>query len=84
MDASTVSHLVELVTKSPNLTSLTLIGFQLTNEMARNLVEVEMASIRFSSLFNWIPSILLQKTINIWRLFAEFSKTEVPEFVQIA
>ncbi|WZZ41520.1 hypothetical protein YC2023_037779 [Brassica napus] len=39
MDASTVSHLIELVTNSPNLTSLTLIGFQLTNEMARNLVE---------------------------------------------
>ncbi|CAN6809062.1 unnamed protein product [Brassica oleracea] len=39
MDASTVSHLIELVTKSPNLTSLTLIGFQLTNDMARNLVE---------------------------------------------
>ncbi|XP_048607014.1 F-box protein SKIP17 isoform X2 [Brassica napus] len=39
MDASTVSHLIELVTKSPNLTSLTLLCFQLTNEMARNLVE---------------------------------------------
>ncbi|CAN6817307.1 unnamed protein product [Brassica oleracea] len=39
MDASTVSHLIELVTKSPNLTSLTLLCFQLTNDMARNLVE---------------------------------------------
>ncbi|KAF8059325.1 hypothetical protein N665_1232s0005 [Sinapis alba] len=37
MGASTGSHLTELVTKFSSLT-LTLIGFQLTNEMARNLV----------------------------------------------
>ncbi|CAN7009264.1 unnamed protein product [Brassica rapa subsp. trilocularis] len=39
IDASTASHLIELVTKSPNLTSLTLLCFQLTNEIVRNLVE---------------------------------------------
>lgn len=39
IDASAGSHLIELVTKSPYLTSLTLVGFQLTNEMARNIVE---------------------------------------------
>ncbi|CAN6817313.1 unnamed protein product [Brassica oleracea] len=39
IDASTASHLIELVTKSPNLTSLTLLCFQLTNEIVRSLVE---------------------------------------------
>ncbi|KAL0712150.1 hypothetical protein Bca4012_019128 [Brassica carinata] len=39
IDASTASYLIELVTKSPNLTSLTLLCFQLTNEIVRNLVE---------------------------------------------
>ncbi|KAJ0250150.1 F-box protein SKIP17 [Hirschfeldia incana] len=39
MDASTASHLLELVTKSHNLTSLTLLCFQLTNDIVRNLVE---------------------------------------------
>ncbi|CAH8331135.1 unnamed protein product [Eruca vesicaria subsp. sativa] len=38
-DASTGSHLIKFVTKSPNLISLTLIGFHLTNEVVRNLVE---------------------------------------------
>ncbi|KAL0712151.1 hypothetical protein Bca4012_019129 [Brassica carinata] len=39
IEASIASHLIELVTKSPNLTSLTLLCFQLTNEIVRNLVE---------------------------------------------
>ncbi|KAF3549059.1 hypothetical protein DY000_02003265 [Brassica cretica] len=39
IDASTASHLIELVTKSPNLTSLTLLCFQLTSETVRSLVQ---------------------------------------------
>lgn len=40
LETKTGSSLVEFVTNCPNLTSLTLIRFGLTDEWARNLAEV--------------------------------------------
>lgn len=87
IDASTASHLIELVTKSPNLTSLTLLCFQLTNEIVRSLVEVYgfySILLLISSLsFIGVLPMLLYKEDNICMLFPELSKTEVPESIQI-
>ncbi|KAF3549061.1 hypothetical protein DY000_02003267 [Brassica cretica] len=56
------SHLIKFVTNSPNLTSLRLIRFRLTDEVARILAQVCLL-LDFTALFSlfyWIPSMILQ------------------------
>ncbi|WZZ41524.1 hypothetical protein YC2023_037783 [Brassica napus] len=60
------SHLIKFVTNSPNLTSLRLIRFRLTDEVARILAQVCLL-LDFTALFSlfyWIPSMILQGWIS--------------------